>query len=213
MTKDEIFNSLTNILRPENVRRYMEYNIELAQRTIYPQVEALGLTVLGMGLYALVVEHKDYPGRAFKVTTSRWDGFRTYAKYCKANEGTPYLPVIHSINEQEDFGWYELDKYYPIVKSGNGYEAFVSIRCEDMYTYAHAGQYTSSEGVLRGTPEQLAIYELAKSISDEFGKRFTTDIHTGNIMQDSNGEVFITDPLGGDLLREIPVTEEDPTFD
>ena len=213
MTKDEIFKSLIYILSPENVRRYMEYNIELAQRTIYPQVEALGLTVLGMGLYALVVEHKDYPGRAFKVTTSRWDGFRTYAKYCKDNEGTPYLPVIHSINEQEDFGWYELDKYYPIVKPGNGYEAFVSIRCEDMYTYAHAGQYTSSEGVLRGTPEQLAIYELAKSISDEFGKRFTTDIHTGNIMQDSNGEVFITDPLGGDLRREIPVTEEDPTFD
>jgi len=213
MTKNDIFQSLINILRPEDVRRYMEYNIDLAQRTIYPQVEALGLTVLGMGMYAIVVEHKDYPGRAFKVTTSRWDGFRTYAKYCQANKGAPFIPNVYSINEQGNFGWYELDKYYPIVKPCNGYEAFVSIKGEEMYTYAHAGQYASSCGVLRGTPEQLAIYELAKSIADEFGKRFTTDIHTGNIMVDSNGDVFITDPLGGDLRREIPVTEDDPTFD
>lgn len=32
-------------------------------------------------------------------------------------------------------------------------------------------------------------------------------------MTDSNGDVFITDPLGGDLRRSIPVTEEDPVFD
>lgn len=208
MTKDEIFKSLINILSPEDVRSYMEYNIDISNRIIYPQVEALGLKVLGMGMYALVVEHENYPGRAFKVTTSLLDGFRTYAKYCKENEGVPYLPVIHSINEQDNFGCYELDKYYPIVKPCNGYETFVSIKCEDMYTYAHAGQYASTEGILQGTPEQLAIYTLAKNIANEFGKRFTTDIHTGNIMVDSNGNVIITDPLGGDLNHEIPDTED-----
>lgn len=213
MKKNDIFKHLINILRPEDVRRMMEYNIDAAQRTIYPQVEALGLTVLGMGMYAIVVEHKDYPGRAFKVTTSRWDGFRTYAQYCIENAGDDYLPVIHTAMQKGNFGWYELDKYYPIVAPTNGYEAFISIKGEELYTYAHAGQYASVEGVLRGTDEQIAIYELASSLKKEFGERFTMDIHTGNIMVNANGDVIITDPLGGDLRREIPVTEDDPTFD
>lgn len=213
MTKQEIFQSLINILRPEDIRRYMEFNIDKAERAIFPQVKALDLTVLGMGMYAIVVEHKDYPGRAFKVTTSRWDGFRAYAKYCIKNKGAPFIPVIHSAQEQGNFGWYELDKYYTIVKPSNSYEDFVSVRSADLYAYAHAGQYSSNEGVLQGTPEQLAIYALTKNITEEFENRFTLDLHTGNIMVDLNGDMFITDPLGGDLRRSIPVTEEDPTFD
>lgn len=213
MKKNDIFKHLIEILRPEDVRRMMEYNVDLAQRTIYPQVEELGLRVLGMGMYALVVEHDNYPGRAFKVTTSRWDGFRTYAQYCIENAGTEYLPVIHSAMQKGNFGWYELDKCYPIMKDSNDYEAFVSIKSEEMYSYAHAGQYGDSDGVLHGSAEQIAIYETARALKKEFGDRFTMDIHTGNIMLNEKGEVFITDPLGGDLRREIPVTEDDPIFD
>lgn len=213
MKKNDIFKHLINILRPEYVRELMENNIVVARQTIYPQVESLGLTVLGMGMYAIVVEHKDYPERAFKVTTSRLDGFRTYAQYCIENAGADYLPVIHTAMQKGNFGWYELDKYYPIVVPTNGYEAFISIKGEELYTYAHAGQYASDEGVMRGTDEQIAIYELASSLKKEFGERFTMDIHTGNIMVNAQGDVIITDPLGGDLRREIPVTEDDPTFD
>jgi hypothetical protein len=213
MTKNEIFKTLITILRPENVRRMMEFNINDAQEYIYPRVQAQGLTVLGMGMYAIVVEHSLYPGRAFKVTTSRWDGFRQYAQYCIENADKEYIPVIHSAQEKGNFAWYEMDKYYPIVMPCNGYEAFVSIKGEDMYSYAHAGQYSDSGEFPQGTDEQIAIYQLAREIANTFGKRFTLDIHTGNIMVDGNGDVFITDPLGGDLRREIPITEEDPIFD
>lgn len=213
MTKQEIYSTLIEILRPAKVRCAMEFEVDYATQLIKPKVEAAGLTMLGMGMYAVVVEHKNYPGRVFKVTTSRWDGFRTYAKYCQENKGTAYLPVIHSAQEQGNFGWYELDKCFSIVKPCTGYEAFVSIKGEEMYSYAHAGQYGDSDGVLHGTPEQIAIYELARTLKKEFGTRFTMDIHTGNIMVDLNGNVVITDPLGGDLRREIPVTEDDPVFD
>lgn len=158
MTKQEIFKTLINILRPEEVRRNMEFDIVKAERTIFPQIRKAGLTVLGMGMYAVVVEHKDYPGRAFKVTTSRWDGFRTYAKYCIDNAGAAFIPVIHSANEQGNFGWYEMDKYYPIVRDCKGYDDFISIKGEDLYTYAHAGQYCGTDAVKDGTPEQMAIY-------------------------------------------------------
>ncbi|ENM2303259.1 hypothetical protein AB6W40_002616 [Salmonella enterica] len=213
MTKQEIFKHIITILRPETLRRQMEFDIVQAERIIKEKVQEVGLTFVGIGMYAVVVEHPNYPERVFKVTTSRWDGYREYAKYCIANKGKKFLPVIHSANEKGNFGWYELDKYYPILDPNGGYEAFVSIYVEDMYAYAHAGQYSDSVKDLEGRPEAIEIYKRAKEIADLYKNSFTLDIHTGNIMLSKDGEVIITDPLAADVRREIPVSEADPEFD
>lgn len=212
MTKQDIFKTLIDILRPSKTRCAMEFDIPYAERVIFPQVKAAGLTLLGMGMYSVVVEHKNYHGRAFKVTTSRWDGFRAYAKYCIENAGTKFLPVIYSANEQGNFGWYEMDKYYPIIKQKNNYDDFVSTKIGDLYSYAHAGQYATSVNDMRGNSEEIAIATVAANIMKEFHGRFVPDIHSSNVMMDKDGNVFITDPLSCDVRREIPVTEEDPVF-
>lgn len=211
MTKQDIFKTVINALRSEEVRCMMEYNINKATDAIVPVIEAAGLVFVGIGMYSVVVEHPKYPGRVFKVSTSRWDGFREYAKYCTDNSNKPFVPAIYSAEVKGNFAWYEMDKYFSIMKADES--DFVSNKADEMYSFANAGQYGSSlREEMDVQQDRMDIYNFAKELESAYGSRFTLDIHTGNIMMDVFGNFFITDPLAGDLRREIPVLEEDPVF-
>lgn len=224
MERIEIYRLLINILRPEDLRRQMEFQPWDAKDEIKYCLEGKGLNILGIGMYSVVVEHPKYKERAFKVSTSRWDGYRAYAKFCTKHSGKPCIPNVYSANEQGNFAWYELDKYYPLVDDAGRIRSEVS----NMFNVVYEEAYNSERIKKSNIKDYCSFHRIDESnyeshlkdvadaikamrlIRKEFENRFDIDVHDENVMQDKAGNFFITDPLAGDQRRCIPVTEEDP---
>lgn len=233
MTRQEIYKTLINILRPESLRTEMVFKPDSAKVKIINLLRSTELKFVGSGIYSVVVEHKDYPNRVFKVSTSRWDGYREYAKYCIEHQGQYMIPTIYSSNVQGNFSWYEIEKYHECTKSTLTSSGIVQYVSSKIHNEVKVLQYYSSPNttVHRKTIELLIdtngmnskklnehinnLQNMAikvKEICNIFNKNFTVDMHCGNIMLDSKNDIVITDPLASNKSREIPVTEEDPIF-
>ena len=233
MTSYEIFKTLINVLKSETIRTDMEFSTKNAQEAINSGLKNTGLTVLGIGMYSVVVEHEEHPGRVFKVSTSRWDGYRAYAKYCIEHAGEPLIPTVHSAMEQGNFAWYELEKYYPCAKwaqHGFGYCEFPTPKIGDIVNIIQHASYSidmidyqlknnmNTRGMRKPKRdkylnEMREYVMIAKAIYDTFKDTHRLDVHRGNIMLTVDQKVIITDPLANDLRREIPITEADPDFE
>lgn len=230
MKANEIFKTLINILRSESLRTEMEFKPSSAKKQIITELSSTELKFVGAGIYSVVVEHDAHPGRVFKVSTSRWDGYREYAKYCIEHVGEPLIPIVYSAEEKGNFSWYELEKYYPVTKaklSKSGMVQYTTDAIRNMVKIASDAQYpyniddnylklnTKPVGSYPRTRKEhlrelKEIYSTTKVILDTFRKRFTLDLHCGNIMQTVDEKIIITDPLAANAKREIPVTEPDP---
>lgn len=164
-----------------------------------------GIEFVGSGLYSVVLAHPKFPGRVFKVSTSVMDGFRAFAKYCQENPEVPMLPTIHSINEVGDFVWYEMDRLYPIINTEDWYgESYLSEHLENVFDLIELAYFSlgSAERQLymdvHPVPYdiRLAVLKNAKAVLSRFNQTFHIDLHNENVMQDAEGNIFITDPIG-----------------
>ena len=233
MNKSDIFKALITVLKSEQIRTDMEFKPDQAKLQINSSISKTGLTILGIGMYSVVVEHEAHPGRVFKVSTSRWDGYRAYAKYCIEHAGEPLIPNVYSAQEQGNFAWYELEKYYPCTLtelSSTGRVQHHNNKIRDIVNMVQAATHgpssceyqlkhnTITRGMRKPKRDQY-LNELreymnhARKIYNTFEDTHRLDLHLGNIMITSEHEVVITDPLANDLRREIPVTEVDPEFE
>lgn len=227
MTQNEIFKTLINILRSEALRTDMEFKPASASTVIIEALRKTELKYVGVGMYSVVVEHDAHPGRVFKVSTSRWDGYREYAKYCIAHVGEPLIPIIYSAGEKGNFAWYELEKYYPVTKpelTRSGMVQFttdiirnmVKIVTDAQYSYGIDNNYLKLNmkpvniHPRRHYEDLKNIHSTTQDILETFKHKFRFDLHWGNIMQTVDEKIIITDPLANDFRREIPVTEADP---
>lgn len=231
MTKVNIFKTLINILRDEQLRTDMEFRPINASKTVQSALADTGLIFKGMGMYSVVVVHYAYPNRVFKVSTSRWDGFRVYAKYCMERQGTPLIPTIYSANEKGNFAWYEMDMYHPCTERDLTHGGIVKYRTDKIgdtvnvlkaaaesfgdpdyqlknNTHTYGMRKAKREEYLQGIKDNL---QIAKRIYNAFKETHRLDVHRGNLMVNDDGEVIITDPFANDLRTEIPVLEADPT--
>lgn len=231
MKQSDIFKTLINILRSETVRTDMEFKPEKAHAVISDALSRTELKLLGMGIYSVVVEHEAHPGRVFKVSTSRWDGYREYAKYCMKHVGEPLIPIVYSAKEQGNFAWYELEKYYPLTSLTRTKKPDCPCnRIKDIVNVVQAASYSLCDidyqlnnnmhtyGMRKPKREQYLkemreYVRISRRIYDTFKSTHRLDTHSGNIMITVDNKVIITDPLANDLRREIPMTEKDPEFE
>lgn len=233
MNQSDIFKTLINILRSETLRTDMEFKPHKATCEIRSALNRTELKLLGVGMYSVVVEHEDHPGRVFKVSTSRWDGYRAYAKYCMEHVGESLIPIVYSAKEQGNFAWYELEKYYPctlptLTKSGT--VDYITKKVKDAVNMVQAASYSLCDieyqlknnmhtyGMRKPKRDQYLqemreYVTIARRIYDTFKGTHRLDTHLGNIMLTVDNKVVITDPLANDLRREIPMTEKDPEFE
>lgn len=233
MKKSDIFKTLITVLKSENIRTNMEFNSKKAIEAIEVGLANSGLNILGIGMYSVVVEHDEHPARVFKVSTSRWDGYRAYAKYCIQHAGEPLIPIVYSAMEQGNFAWYELEKYYPCAEwetNGFGFCKFPTDKIRDIVNIIQHASYDidlidyqlknnmNTRGMRKPKRDkylnEMREYAMiARAIYDNFKDTHRLDVHRGNIMITVDQMVIITDPLANDLRREIPITEADPDFE
>lgn len=190
----EIFKTLIDIAKIDNIRYLLELDSYNKNNLIYQKAKEKGFRVLGTGLYSIVVEHLGIPDRVFKISTVPTDGYRGYAQYCLENAGTRFLPIIHDYKEISKFAFYELDKLHPITISGS--EEFINLKLESMYYHAHAGLYAKHCDVIDAGRDENEIFKLMMHIRSTF-PMYTPDLHTENLMINTISDIFITDPLGG----------------
>lgn len=230
MTRSDIFKTLINILRSETIRSDMEFKLVKATYDIKEALKNTTLTLMGVGMYSVVVEHPEYPGRVFKVSTSLRDGYRAYAKYCIEHAGEPLLPMVYSAQEHGIFSWYELEKYYPCTLPNltrTGMVQYPIKKIRDIVQIIQYASYTigsiskdtiktlSTTSNMRTYKKREYLEEMnlvstnATKIYRHFSQNYRLDVHRGNIMITVDNKVIITDPLSHDLREVIPETEQD----
>lgn len=219
MTKSEIFKTVIRTVLNETVRVNTAFYEDKAEHAIKKYLHQTEIIVLGIGLYSIVVQHPEYPDRVFKVSTSRWDGFRAYAQYCIENEGNPFLPKIHSMNTQGDFSWYELDLLYDIALMDNSVSTELLEKQREQYNCVEdiflarekiAYNLLSSDCKLNEYSVLQNLIETCMDIRNRYVSTYEMDMHEYNVMQTTNGQMVITDALAKNLRHEIPMPEENP---
>lgn len=223
MKRSEIFKTLINLLNSDTIRYNMEFKSHKAYSEITEGLKNTGLVLLGIGMYSVVVEHKEHPGRVFKISTSRVDGYRAYAKYCMEHVGEPLIPTVYSAVEDGDLSWYEIEKYYsctlPVLSSA-GTVQYPSDKVHDIINMIQHASYSTDmteyqlkhntrTRAMRKPKRDQYLNELreyiknARSIYDTFKDSYRLDVHLGNIMLTADNQVIITDPLANDLCHEV----------
>lgn len=217
MTRQEIYNFCMN-----NAYHFVMHSQSPAK--IANLLNSTGLKFVGLGLFSVVFEHENYPGRVFKFSISEYDGYREYAKYCLKHQGEELIPTIYSTNGNGLYEWYELEKYYDVTKpelSRTGMVQFITPALGNavkVLQYAVYGRTTERDNIkllistkgMSKKQEQNHIAELmrvsmiAGDIYSLFKGKYNLDIHNGNIMRTLDNKIIMTDPIAS-IIR---ITEE-----
>lgn len=153
----------------------------------------LGWGMLGSGFFGEAWEHSDYPGLVVKVsgrggfglndayTVIRlepepcFDSWQVYAQYCHKHPHKHLPNIMHFERINAAAAWAIMPKYMPARQ----HEQDV-LRCK------WAGWLNDA----RGAPEWMwPIIGMASSLY------MKVDLHSGNVMTDSDGTLIMTDPF------------------
>lgn len=157
-----------------------------------------GMYRVGNGHFSAVYAHSLLPKMVIKVGFKKEDSGAAYAAFCRANAGMTGLPVIHTIQRTAGCYTVVMDEYHKFdvwessdaqdvmfnmvgqtVKHGRSYEYLVEWGYIEEYDTSYARQLHATA---------LKIHEFFVGIA-EF------DMHSGNVMLDSKGNLVITDPV------------------
>lgn len=151
----------------------------------------VGFKFLGAGHFSVAFSHDLLPGKVIKVGFKKEDSGAAYAAWCRMNQGRVGVPTIHAIARHAGCYTVVLDHL-------------------DEYCY-HAGDGAASD--LLDSYYNLAVETLHgrdPEIWDDYSmdlkqtmwdiRAFFVDIagfdlHSGNVMVSSRGELVITDPV------------------
>lgn len=137
-----------------------------------------GFKPLGRGHYGKVFGSDSYQ-YTIKVWSDRDSGYNNYLRFCLKNQNNPYVPKIKGRPTKianTGYNFIRLERLYPI--STDKFNQFLR------HTYSK---------VLEGT----LIDKDLKVLIDFINTFEDDDLHSGNVMARSNGQIVITDPLAG----------------
>ena len=173
---------------------YRKLKYRRARRGGQEYADCIGLRgwkLAGSGVYGEAWAHKDYPNLVVKVsgragfgegeTRGReplLDGWPTFAEYCFANPH-PNLPKIMHFERLSLGSSFGIMPYYESIEGD-----------DDAEVVNRWGGYLAGG---QGAPAWMwPIIGMGGAL------RMTVDLHTGNVMKDSDtGEYIMTDPFSG----------------
>ncbi len=154
-------------------------------------LENNGFEFLGNGYFAAAFSHANLPGKAIKVGYKKEDSGAAYTAWCRANQGRAGVPVIHDVARHSGCYTVVLDRLEEI-------EADV---CHEMRAYTivseiiNCGPSLEYCKSLARNQYELDLVETAADIREFFYGIASFDLHSGNVMLDSKGNLVITDPV------------------
>lgn len=153
--------------------------------------DVLGFTYLGNGFFSAAYSHPMIPGRVIKVGFKKEDSGAAYAAFCRANQGLMGIPNVYDIQRHDDCYTVILDHLQAysestpeLLDAKNVIKTVIMKRDDDHHEWCEPyDDYTN------------ALADTAKVIFEFFNGIAGFDLHNGNIMVNSQGQVVITDPV------------------
>lgn len=161
---------------------------------------------LGNGHFSTVYG-KDASPYVIKVCRRDRDSWPFFAKYCIDNKDNPdvnfILPTVHKFIKSRERGLYVavLDKLYTFKGSYNSIchdylteEQSDRVRC--VFRAFHAGcDYYGNRRHEHSIASQYKYFCAAEMIMKDLEQFCSLDLHGGNVMQDAEGNLVVTDPV------------------
>lgn len=155
--------------------------------------------LLGAGNFSAVFEHQAYPDYAFKLGFRAEDSGAMYAAWCRDNK-LPHTPLIIHMDRWPEVYMVCMPKYMPSHDHPNYRDGISEV------------MGCIIEGELTRWADKDIYDELCcTSLGDTcraIGKFFKgvarIDMHSGNWMWDTDGNIVITDPVSFSLQKEAP---------
>ena len=176
-------------------------------QTLAEVLKDCGFERLGNGHFSAAYKHELLPGKVIKVGFKKEDSGAAYVAFCRMHQGRAGIPTVHDV--QRHAGCYtvvldELQEYHTSDADG----------IDDQYycvQYAIDAGY-SKESLLTedaARTKYTALIESAIEIRKFFQGIASFDIHSGNVMVDSKGNLVITDPVSfSHGKEELPMDVE-----
>ena len=144
--------------------------------------EKHGFTNLGGGCYSSVYEHPCAPGLVIKLTMEQDDEASiTYLAWARANPGK-HVPKVYHLRRDTNIQVAVINKLMPLDDANR----------QQYYDYLEC---IYSEEDYRKVADKCSVAGVAADIFAFFAGLCGWDLHSGNIMQDMNGVMVITDPV------------------
>ena len=171
-----------------------------------------GWSYVGVGHFALAVEHASRPDYIFKICCRTGDAYPEYATWCvsKFNDGThvglciPHIPFVHRSlahvrivpvqKLREIHGGYTADAALPDGETPYDEELCAQVGMIQRYFDVLLGLTVYQEGDEFYVSHKMQA--TLKAIVQSFKGLSVGDIHVGNVMLNADGEMILTDPLG-----------------
>lgn len=172
-----------------------------------------GFTRLGNGHFSAAYSHEMLPGKVIKVGFKKEDSGAAYVAFCRMHQGRAGIPVIHDVQRHASCYTVVMDKLSPLGDEDERDETGMS----NLWWLVPQAVQSSDKGweVWKSSmPEEyralnqheLDTIETCRMIHKFFYGIAAFDMHSGNAMVDSKGQLVITDPVsytqkGGPLER------------
>ena len=160
---------------------------------------------LGNGHFSAAYKHELLPGKVIKVGFKKEDSGAAYVAFCRMHQGRAGIPTVHDVQRHAGCYTVVLDELQEFRDTEGLDEQFYAVQ------YAIDAGYDVPK-VLAMYPEcaeYTALIESAIEIRKFFSGIARFDIHSGNVMVDSKGNLVITDPVSfSHDKEELPMDVE-----
>lgn len=176
-------------------------------QTLAEVLKDCGFERLGNGHFSAAYKHEMLPGKVIKVGFKKEDSGAAYVAFCRMHQGCAGIPTVHDV--QRHAGCYTV-----VLDELQEYNLSDAEGIDDQYycvQYAIDAGY-NKERLLAEDAEYAkytALIESAIEIRKFFSGIARFDIHSGNVMVDSKGNLVITDPVSfSHDKEELPMDVE-----
>lgn len=156
--------------------------------------KAEGYVYLGEGYFSQAWTHPAINDYAVKLGFKKEDSGAAYAAFCRDNQGLTGIPNIHGIGRFDSCYCVLLDKLERFEFTHNKHLEHSAVQF-----LIHWGELDKFEILINLDSEKSKYYtELmytCQKIKDFFDGVAKFDLHQGNVMQDTKGNMVITDPV------------------
>jgi hypothetical protein len=165
------------------VSKFKQHGGGSGEYRVKDEARSAGMRCLGGGCFSSVYTHPSAPGLVVKVTGNKGYGGEdrgessiTYLAWARANPG-PHVPVVHHLIRTTNVCVAVMDQLEELDESNS------ALFRKHMESY----DYKSNM--------HFAPAAVAAEIREFFTGVAGWDLHKGNVMQDRNGTMIITDPI------------------
>lgn len=156
-----------------------------------------GMYRVGNGHFSAVYAHSLLPKMVIKVGFKKEDSGAAYAAFCRANAGMTGLPVIHAIQRTAGCYTVVMDEYhkFDVYETTEEQDELFSMVDQTVKHGDSYGDVLDWGYIEEDTMHARQLHATALKIHKFFVGIAEFDMHSGNVMLDSNGRLVITDPV------------------